>query len=95
MAGKGHGIKVYKAQKRKKKNRREKFTAVCLSSVFVSFLGAAWWNAFLSVFALDLNETWLYGGICLLSLFVSFLIVCAGKVDCNSHNFGGACFFMG
>ena len=79
MAGKGHGIKVYKAQKRKKKNRREKFTAVCLSSVFVSFLGAAWWNAFLSVFALDLNETWLYGGICLLSLFVSFLIVCAGK----------------
>lgn len=79
MARRGHGIKVYKAQKIKKKNSREKLTSVCFSSVFVSFLGAAWWNAFLSVFPLEISEARLYGGLCLLSLIVSFLAVCVGK----------------
>lgn len=79
VARRGHGIKVYKAQKIKKKNSREKLMAVCFSSVSVSFLGAAWWNAFLSVFPLEVSETRLYGGLCLLSLIVSFLAVCAGK----------------
>ena len=79
VARRGHGIKVYQTQKIKKKNSGEKLTAVCFSSVSVSFLGAAWWNAFLSVFPLEMSEARLYGGLCLLSLIVSFLAVCAGK----------------
>ena len=78
MDRKGPGIKIYREARRGRSGRQERLSGMFLFFSAVFCLGAAWWNAFLSVFSPALDSGWLYGGLAVVTFGLTFLICRAG-----------------
>lgn len=78
MERKGSGIKIYRDTRRGTAGRKERLTEMFFFSLAVSCLGAAWWNAVLSVFSLEADSRWLYGSLVIVSFGLTALICRAG-----------------
>ncbi len=66
------GIRIYRMEMEKKPGAGSKTALWFLCLFCVLLLGAAWWNAFLSIFALPADRVWIYVGtamsVCVIGL---------------------------
>lgn len=81
LSGVRSGIRVYGSMPEKNSAGQQSGSAWVLNAFSVFLLAAAWWNALLSVFSLDINisRLWLYGGLAALSTGLNLLHRKAGK----------------